>query len=110
MTPAPQFKSKIADPNDARNTHFITLITGGKIEAEPLGAKRRYEKAQRKAAEQRAKGLKTKSTKRGLQEDVLYLMIVNTPSAAELEKARQDLKVAKEKKKTDGHVDAANAS
>jgi len=35
LTPQPQFKSDIADPRDARNTHFITLLTGGKIKAEP---------------------------------------------------------------------------
>ncbi|RAH65901.1 uncharacterized protein BO66DRAFT_460862 [Aspergillus aculeatinus CBS 121060] len=32
---APQFKSKLSDPNDQRNKHLATLITGGKLRAEP---------------------------------------------------------------------------
>ena len=32
---APEFKSRFADPNNATNTHFFTLITGGKFKAEP---------------------------------------------------------------------------
>ncbi len=32
---APKFRSRFADPNNATNTHFFTLITGGKFKAEP---------------------------------------------------------------------------
>ena len=35
MAPAPEFKSKMADPNDHRNKHLFTLITGGRWKAEP---------------------------------------------------------------------------
>lgn len=118
LAPQPQFKSNIADPRDARNTHFITLLTGGKIKAEPyvvpatnpvadivltrldrLGGKRRFEKAQREAAERRAKGLKTQETKRGMKEDVLYLMIVNLPTEVEVEKARRAMEEKKSRKR-----------
>ena len=51
-----------------------------------LGACRRYERAQRKAAEKRAEGIREKSSKRILQENVLFLMIVNMPTETELEK------------------------
>ncbi|RAH43044.1 uncharacterized protein BO95DRAFT_434289 [Aspergillus brunneoviolaceus CBS 621.78] len=90
----PQFKSKLSDPNDQRNKHLATLITGGKLRAEPLGAKRRWEKAQCKLDEQRARGLRGKPQKRLLQENVLYLMVVNMPTEAELERAKQDLQAA----------------
>ncbi|MCJ1354416.1 MAG: hypothetical protein MMC33_004404 [Icmadophila ericetorum] len=95
---APQFKSRFADPNNAVNTHLFTLITGGRYKAEPLGARRRWEKAQRKAAEKRAQGIKEKPAKRLLQENVLYLMVVNMPTEQELEKARKKMEEAKEKK------------
>ncbi|KAL6717666.1 hypothetical protein ACLMJK_005581 [Lecanora helva] len=98
---APQFKSRFADPNNHTNKHFFTLITGGKFKAEPLGARRRYEKAQRKAEEKRMKGLKEKSSKRMLKEGVLYLMIVNMPT-------EQELEVAKKKIQTKDKKDAAN--
>ncbi|RAH76513.1 hypothetical protein BO86DRAFT_404583 [Aspergillus japonicus CBS 114.51] len=32
---APQFKSKLSDPNDQRNKHLATLVAGGKLRAEP---------------------------------------------------------------------------
>lgn len=31
----PQFKSRFANPNDGTNKHLITLITGGRRQAEP---------------------------------------------------------------------------
>lgn len=102
MRPTPAFASPMADPRDARNTHLITLITGGKIKAEPLGGRRRWEKAQRQAAERRAEGLKTKSVRRGLKEDVLYLMVVNVPTERELEEARREVREAKERRRGGG--------
>ncbi|KAI9810691.1 MAG: hypothetical protein M1827_006150 [Pycnora praestabilis] len=95
---APQFKSRFANPNNATNTHLFTLLTGGRWKAEPLGARRRYERAQRKAAEKRAQGRKEQSTTRIMQENVLYLMVVNMPTEQELEKARREMQVAKEEK------------
>lgn len=35
MNPTREFKSKMADPNDARNKHLFTLLTGGRYKAEP---------------------------------------------------------------------------
>lgn len=35
--PAEPFKSRFSDPNAAVNKHLITMITGGRIKAEPLG-------------------------------------------------------------------------
>ena len=53
-----------------------------------LGARRRYE---RKAAEKRAQAIVEKPRKRLLQENVLYLMVVNMPTQQELEEARKRL-------------------
>jgi len=49
----PHFTSDMSDPLDARDTHLISLIMGGKNEAEPLSVKRQWEKAQRRATERR---------------------------------------------------------
>ncbi|KAK7746199.1 hypothetical protein SLS62_009415 [Diatrype stigma] len=56
----PQFRSRFANPNAGTNKHLITLVTGGRRQAEPLGARRRWEKARKKEAERRARGLKEK--------------------------------------------------
>lgn len=87
----PTFASKMGDPNDGRNRHLITLLSGGRIKAEPLGGKRRWEKAKQKENGRILKGLKTNPKKRMLQEDILYLTIVNMPSESELAKARAEL-------------------
>lgn len=42
---------------------------------------------------------KTRSTKRNLQEDVVYLVIVNMSTTTGLEVARHDIEEAKERKK-----------
>ena len=63
-----------------------------------LGARRRYERAQRKEAEKRAQGIRTKPRKRLLSESVLYLMVVNMPTEQELEKAKKEIQEAKERK------------
>ncbi|KAK7729414.1 hypothetical protein SLS57_001899 [Botryosphaeria dothidea] len=93
------FKSKFSDPNAAVNKHLITMITGGRIKAEPLGARRRWERAQRREQRQIARGKLIRPVKRILQEDVLYLMIVNMPSEEELAEARK--KIAENKKGKD---------
>ena len=66
--------------------------------ASRLGARRRYERAQRKEAEKRAQGTRTQPRKRMLSESVLYLMVVNMPTEQELEKAKKDIQEAKERK------------
>ncbi|MCJ1394462.1 hypothetical protein MMC18_007340 [Xylographa bjoerkii] len=95
---APQFKSRYADPNNATNMHLFSLLTGGKWKAQPLGARRRYERAQRKEAEKRAQGIRTQPRKRLLSESVLYLMVVNMPTEQELERAKKEIQEAKERK------------
>lgn len=63
-----------------------------------LGARRRYERAQRKAEGKRLERVKEKGSKRLLQEGVLYLMVVNMPTEQELEKAKKEIREAKGKK------------
>ena len=63
-----------------------------------LGARRRKERAQRKAAENRAKGVRQQSSKWLLQETVLYLMVVNMPTEEDLMKAKRETQAAKEKR------------
>ena len=95
----PGFASNMGDPNDGRNRHFITLLSGGKIKAEPLGGKRRWEKAKRKENERIMQGLKTNPKKRMLQENILYLVIVNMPEKADIERAKAELKAKEGKEK-----------
>lgn len=73
------------------SVHVVRVISS---DSDRLRAKRRWEKAQRKLDEQRARGLRGKPQKRLLQENVLYLMVVNMPTEAELERAKQDLQAA----------------
>ncbi|KAH8817059.1 hypothetical protein F5884DRAFT_242815 [Xylogone sp. PMI_703] len=96
---SPEFRSRFADPNNAVNTHLFTLLTGGRYKATPLGARRRWEKAQRKEAEKRAQGIKPVPKKRILQEDVLYLMVVNMPTPEEVEEAKKQIEEAKKAQK-----------
>ncbi|KAL8686279.1 MAG: hypothetical protein Q9218_007214 [Villophora microphyllina] len=95
---APKFTSRLADPNNATNMHFLSLITGGRWKAEPLGAKRRWEKKQRRLAAERAQGIREQSSKRILSENVVYLMVVNMPTEQGLDKAKKDLMEARERK------------
>ncbi|KAL1634384.1 hypothetical protein SLS56_002394 [Neofusicoccum ribis] len=73
-------------------------VTGGRVKAEPLGARRRWERAQGKQREQLARDELVKPAKRFLQEDVLYLMIVNMPSEEELAEARRNIAESKKGK------------
>ena len=63
-----------------------------------LGARRRWERAQRKAEAKRLQGLEETGSKRLLREGILYLMIVNMPSEEGLEKARKDMRKAQAKR------------
>ncbi len=49
-------------------------------------------------AEKRAQGTREQSSKCLLQENVLYLMVVNMPKEEELAKAKRDVQDVKEKK------------
>ncbi|KAL9134553.1 MAG: hypothetical protein Q9175_004266 [Cornicularia normoerica] len=51
--------------------------------SEPLGARRRYERARNAKWRRRAQGIREQSSKRLLQENVLYLMVVNVPTEEE---------------------------
>lgn len=53
------------------------------------------EKAKRKENERILKGLKTTPKKRTLQENILYLMIVNMPSQEAIEGAKNELRELK---------------
>ena len=101
MSSAPQFRSRYANPNHpAGSGHLFSLLTGGKVNPPPRGARRRYELANKKQYEEwekdkvrLAKGEKMKgkyggATKRKLREDVLYLIVVNLPSESEMSEAR----------------------
>ncbi|KAL8767888.1 MAG: hypothetical protein Q9194_005861, partial [Teloschistes cf. exilis] len=89
---APKFRSRLADPNNATNMHFFSLITSRKWKAEA------WEKKQRQLAAERAQGIRDQSSKRVLSENVLYLMVVNMPTEEELAKAKRELREAKERK------------
>lgn len=65
---------------------------------EPLGGKRRWEKAKRNENEKILKGLKTTPKKRMMLENILYLMVVNMSSQEEIERAKGELKEKEEGK------------
>ncbi|GME54896.1 uncharacterized protein LTHEOB_12933 [Neofusicoccum parvum] len=99
LAPPPQpFKSRYSDPNAHVNKHLLPLVTGGRVKAKPLGARKRWERAQRRQREQLARGELVKPAKRFLQEDVLFLMIVNMPSEEELAEARRNIAESKKGK------------
>jgi hypothetical protein len=102
--PEKKFASRFADPNHPVNSgSIVSLLTGGNVD--PLKG-RRTRRAQRKAgrrgeqlseqdvqnaqmgrAPRRRKGL----IGRVLQQDVLYLTIVNMPSESEMREIMQEL-------------------
>ena len=91
----PQSRSRYADPNHAANSgSLISLVTGGAVNPLEHKQRRRQERRERlsnrigRPLPERGQG---SPIKRALQEDVLYLMIVNMPSDAELAAARARL-------------------
>ena len=79
--------------------HPYNIPSTNKIPISRIGAKRRYQRAQQKAASERAVGIKTKPSKRMLQGDVLYLTIVSMPTPRELEEVRRRIAAEETAKK-----------
>ncbi|OAP57580.1 hypothetical protein AYL99_08318 [Fonsecaea erecta] len=101
-----QFASRFSDPNHPANSgSLIALLSGGKIDttetdrakAERRARKRQYKDGRRVARGREprydASGMNKRAPQGGLKglmrSDVLYLMIVNYPSEAELKEAAQ---------------------
>ncbi|KIY01502.1 uncharacterized protein Z520_03054 [Fonsecaea multimorphosa CBS 102226] len=101
-----QFASRFSDPNHPANSgSLVALLSGGKIDtteadrakAERRARKRQYKDARRVARGREprydASGMNKRAPKGGIKglmkSDVLYLMIVNYPSEAELKEAAQ---------------------
>ncbi|KAF1345557.1 hypothetical protein BDV97DRAFT_361378 [Delphinella strobiligena] len=114
----PYFRSRFSDPNHAANSgHIVNLVTGGKFQ-HPAGVrrtkeekradkgarrqmKREYKDARRISRGREPRGPRNKGkgkgpvgmllggVKRVLREDVVYLIIVNLPSEAELREGRR---------------------
>ncbi len=92
VKPAPEFASRWADPNHAVNQGgLLGVLSGGMINP-------KVRRRQRRRGRRTAMGMSTNSNgqqrtgmiggvKRKLQENVMYLMIVNMPSEAELKEA-----------------------
>ncbi|CAI6227655.1 unnamed protein product [Periconia digitata] len=101
-----EFRTAIADPNNpANNGHLISLVTGGRVVAQPRGRRKLREvgadgklKPKEKPVEnpkgRRAFGpvnLLSKGVKKVLTPNILYFTIVNMPSEAKLAEARAAL-------------------
>lgn len=101
-----EYASRFTDPNHPANSgSLVALVTGGAIntqESDRQRAERRAMKRQRKDAKRVARGREPRYDQSGLnkkpktgglkglmRKDVLYLMIVNYPSEAELKEAAQ---------------------
>ena len=96
-----QFASRLSDPNHPANSgSLISLLTGGAINPAERRQRRREALLERRNRRRAAVGLPLKNRKakkgglikRVLQQDVLYLMIVNMPSEQELLSAREALR------------------
>ncbi|KAL1962342.1 hypothetical protein VTN77DRAFT_9755 [Rasamsonia byssochlamydoides] len=104
LTSPPQFRSRYADPTDPTNNNLFNLLTGGHAHARSL-EERRQARRQRRDERRQVRGLPprerrhghgpvglvVKGVKKVLQEDVLYLMVVNLPSPEELREAQKIL-------------------
>ncbi len=106
-----QFASRFSDPNHPANSgSLVALLSGGKIntteadraKAERRGRKRQYQDMRRVAHGREPRYDNSGMTKRApqggikgmMKSDVLYLMIVNYPSDAELMEAAQAMENA----------------
>ncbi|KIV82281.1 hypothetical protein PV11_04402 [Exophiala sideris] len=108
--PQKQFASRFSDPNHPVNSgSIVSLLTGGHVDPRKgLRAKRAQRKASRRGqnlTEQEIKDAQMgrSNKKRGLigrvlQQDVLYLTIVNMPSESEMREIMQELERTKNQK------------
>jgi hypothetical protein len=98
----PEFHNRFADPNHpCNNGHLVSLVTGGKIVAQPRGRRSHLrEKGEdgklkpKVKRENKIRGpisLVTYPVRKIMTPNVLYLTIVNMPSEAELAAARKQL-------------------
>ncbi|KAF2463419.1 uncharacterized protein BDR25DRAFT_297942 [Lindgomyces ingoldianus] len=91
-----QFRSRFADPNHpCNNGHLLSLITGGKYIAQPLGSRRLREVGEdgKLKPEPRQKirgpiGLIGHGVRKVLSPSILYLTIVNLPSEEDMAEAK----------------------
>jgi hypothetical protein len=99
--PDVKFRSRYSDPNHPANSgSIISLITGGKIN--PAARKQRNRQIRRQMRAERWGGYRPVRPeggyiKKALQQDVVYLMVVNMPSEEELATARAQLAMQKTK-------------
>jgi hypothetical protein len=100
--PSSQFASRFSDPNHPANSgSIISLVTGGAINPRERKQRRRErrsgltdvarEHGRRSRRQRGERGGPVKTVKRMMQQDVLYLMVVNMPTDRELEIARSTL-------------------
>ncbi|KAF2027192.1 hypothetical protein EK21DRAFT_18480, partial [Setomelanomma holmii] len=98
----PEFHNRFADPNHpCNNGHLISLVTGGKIVAQPRGRRpqlrEKGEDGKLKPEVKRENKIRgpvsliTYPVRKVMTPNILYLTIVNLPSEAELAAARQQL-------------------
>ena len=99
---SPQFASRFSDPNHPANSgSIISLVTGGAINPRERKQRRRERRSgltdvareygRRPRRQRGERGGPVKTVKRMMQQDVLYLMVVNMPTDRELEIARSTL-------------------
>lgn len=105
----PEFSNRFADPNHGcNNGHLFSLVTGGRVIAQPRRRNRRLREAgedgklkPKVKEEQKIRGpigLLTYPVKKVLQPNVLYLTIVDLPSEQEMAEAKAVLENEKEEK------------
>ncbi|KAF2106004.1 hypothetical protein BDV96DRAFT_591682 [Lophiotrema nucula] len=98
----PEFHTRFGDPNHpANNGHLVSLVTGGKLVAQPRGRRHRLREVgedgklkPKVKTEHKIRGpisLIAHPIHKVLQKNVLYLTVVNMPSEAEMAEAREAL-------------------
>lgn len=94
LSPGPsEFASRYSDPNHpANNGSLISFLTGGAVNPRARRERRRAQRAERRGKSPRARRTRNKGpVRRMLRQGMLYLMVVNMPTEAELQMARARL-------------------
>ncbi|KAL6706361.1 hypothetical protein ACN47E_005467 [Coniothyrium glycines] len=100
----PEFRNRFADPNHpCNNGHLFSLVTGGKYVAQPRSRRSHLREVgddgklkPKVKQEHRIRGpisLVTHPIRKVMTPNILYMTIVNLPSEAEMDEARQALEI-----------------
>ena len=94
-----EFAGRYSDPTTFENSGLLGVLTGGAVDPYRRKHERTKERTEKKGHEEpegKEGGGLLRSVKSKLEEDVMYLLVVNMPSEEELEAAKQQIKAMNE--------------